>query len=107
MGKITSDVDKSAEDLLDEMTNLDDMANEAEKIAGVSWTKPLMDEFSTSPSEKLRRHLVEPAVPGYGEGRQKPQGTYESRPGPITDWGTASTVDEIERLMEALKQRQK
>ena len=105
--KITSDVDKSAEDLLDEMTNLDDMANEAEKIAGVSWTKPLMDEFSTSPSEKLRRHLVEPAVPGYGEGRQKPQGTYESRPGPITDWGTASTVDEIERLMEALKQRQK
>jgi hypothetical protein len=66
-----------------------------------------IDEFSSSPSEKLRRHMVEPTVRGYGESRQKPQGTYESRPGPITDWGTASTVDEIERLMEALKQRQK
>ena len=94
--------------------------------------KPLMDEWRSSPSEKLRRHMTEPAVPGHGEKpmplrpvdriaiwkdqievfpygivERKPQETYKSK---IQTWTTPFDEaiqtykhnPDIERLMDAI-----
>ena len=101
-------------------------------IVGVSQMKPLMDEWRSSPSEKLRRHMTEPAVPGHGEKpmplrpvdriaiwkdqnevfpygivERKPQETYKSK---IQTWTTPFDEaiqtykhnPDIERLMDAI-----